>query len=433
MSRPAPTFVDLFSGAGGLSLGFKRAGWRSLLAVDIWRDAVSTYEHNFAPRWLEEHNAGDLIERGRRTLVADLFEQSAKKEILAALKGERPDWVIGGPPCKGFSTIGKRDRNDPRNRLVEEFADVVAMLEPEGFLIENVLGLKDMRFVAEVVKRFEAMDYTVVPAVLKAASYGVPQLRHRIIFVGSRRGLAFRKPAERRKPEEFTTVWDAIGDLPVLRPGERVAEYEAEAFTAFQHEMRAGSTHLQGHEASKHPPELVRAISFIPDGGNRTHIPPEFQPPSGFHNSYSRLNSQAPAVAVTQNMGKPSATRCVHPKQHRGLSTREGARLQTFPDWFHFQGGVVSQREQVANAVPPHLAEIIAKALHDDGSWSPDVRAVTAWNRMTLNGELLDADGGGDEDDDSNEGPLSAASRRRDSATTSGPAFPPTESCPGTR
>ena len=394
MNRAMPTFVDLFAGAGGLSLGFKRAGWRSLLAVDIWEDAVRTYDHNFAVDWLHAHGAEGLASYGRKSLVADLFESGAKTKIVDVLDGQRPDWVIGGPPCKGFSTIGKRDRNDPRNRLVEEFADVVALLEPKGFLIENVLGLRDMNFVGEVVKRFQQLGYTVVPAVLKAAEYGVPQLRHRVVFVGTRDGRAFKKPRALREKAGFTTVWDAIGDLPELAPGQQILRYDRPAFTAFQEAMRRGSDSLQGHEASKHPASLVRAISFIPDGGNRTHIPPEYQPRSGFHNSYSRLDSQAPAVAVTQNMGKPSATRCVHPIQNRGLSSREGARLQTFPDWFHFQGGLVSQREQIANAVPPVLAEVIARSLASADSWSTDVREATSWNRMSLEGAIPDLEMG---------------------------------------
>jgi DNA (cytosine-5)-methyltransferase 1 len=395
----SPTFIDLFSGAGGLSLGFKRAGWTSLLAVDIWADAVRTYDHNFSPQWLERHGEKRLLGRGRKTLLADMFKDDAKRAILDALGGERPNWVIGGPPCKGFSTVGKRDRNDPRNRLVEEFADVVEMLMPKGFLIENVLGLRDMKFVGEVVKRFQALGYTVTPAILKAAEYGVPQLRRRIVFVGTQSGLAFKKPAPVRYEGSFTSVWDAIGDLPPLSPGASTEEYAVAPKNAFQKSMRSGSVHLQGHVASNHPDHLVEAISHIPDGGNRRHIPDHLQPKSGFHNSYSRLNSRAPAVAVTQNMGKPSATRCIHPFQHRGLTAREGARLQTFPDWFHFQGGLVSQREQIANAVPPMLAETIAVALCDPASWSESVEEAVAWNGMALDGEFVGRDDPADADD----------------------------------
>jgi DNA (cytosine-5)-methyltransferase 1 len=166
------------------------------------------------------------------------------------------------------------------------------------------------------------------------------------------------------------TVWDAIGDLPPVGPGETVDTYNAAPFTAYQSALREGSSSLQGHSASKHPPGLVRAISFIPDGGNRRSIPDALQPRSGFHNSYSRLSSGEPAVAVTSNMGKPSATRCIHPFQHRGLTAREGARLQSFPDSFWFEGGITSQRLQIANAVPPLLARMLGTKLLEHEGWS---------------------------------------------------------------
>ena len=383
-----PTFIDLFSGAGGLSLGFKRAGWTSLLAVDVWADALQTYSRNFSPETLKRSGEQSLLERGRHTLLADLSEKGTLPKVVQALD-ERPDWVIGGPPCKGFSTVGRRNRDDPRNRLVENYADIVEALSPRGFLIENVLGMRDMKFIDAVVQRFTDLGYRVTPAVLRAASYGVPQLRRRVVFVGTRDGLAFKKPAATHSSEEERTVWDAIGDLPPLLPGEQATAYATEATTAYQREMRRGSTSIQGHRASKHPQRLVKAISFIPDGGNRKDIPDELQPKSGFHNSYSRLNSREPAVAVTQNMGKPSATRCIHPFQDRGLTAREGARLQSFPDWFHFTGGMVSQREQIANAVPPILGQAVAEALLSDCCWTESPTEAEHWNGMTADGSLI--------------------------------------------
>jgi DNA (cytosine-5)-methyltransferase 1 len=132
------TFIDLFAGAGGLSLGLSQAGWTPLLAVDNWKDAASTYRHNFR----------------NHALVESPIEKLHGRALASALP-ERPDWVVGGPPCQGFSTVGKRMRDDPRNRLVMEFRRIVAELAPEGFLIENVLGLKDMRFEEGVVGLFE--------------------------------------------------------------------------------------------------------------------------------------------------------------------------------------------------------------------------------------------------------------------------------------
>ncbi len=361
------TFIDLFAGAGGLSLGLVHAGWTPLLAIDNWDDAVRTYQSNF-----QDHKA----------LLADIHD--VDRQGLAALAPQRPDWVVGGPPCQGFSTVGKRQREDPRNRLVHEFARVVQSLEPGGFLIENVVGLRDMNFVDAISALFRDLGYTVTPLVLRAADFGVPQLRHRVIFVGDRSGRTFLGPRRRLCPEEYVTVWDAIGDLPELGPGEGATVYDRSAFTAFQSTMRRGSNGLQGHWVSKHPEHLVRAISFIPDGGNRQHIPDEYQPKSGYHNSYSRLHSGSPAVAVTQNMGKPSGTRCIHPFQHRGLTAREGARLQAFPDAFHFVGGATSQRLQIANAVSPILARVLGEALQDSSRWTDGTIAPPdEWNVRT--------------------------------------------------
>lgn len=349
------TFVDLFSGSGGLTLGLHRAGWTALAAIDRWPDAVATYRLNFP-----DH-----------TCLRDEVEALSTKR-LTALVPERPDWVVGGPPCQGFSTVGRRERDDPRNRLVEEFHKVVDFLRPRGFLIENVTGLRDMQFVDEIVALFEPSGYKVTPFVIAAADYGVPQLRRRIFFVGDLEGRLFVPPEPTHSQKNYVTVEDAIGDLPALQAGEEKREYDQSPRTAYQVMLRNGSQRLQGHKASAHPPHLVKAISFIPDGGNRQSIPPKYQPASGFHNSYSRLNSMAPAVAVTQNMGKPSGTRCIHPFQHRGLTAREGARLQGFPDTFHFTGGITSQRLQIANAVSPILACQIAHALVDDIRWRVD-------------------------------------------------------------
>ncbi len=347
-----PTFVDLFAGAGGLTLGLHQAGWDGILGADNWAEAVDTYRRNVTAHPVVRIDIGDL--RGRE---------------LARLISDRPDWVVGGPPCQGYSTVGKRRRRDPRNELFHEFRRVVEALDPKGFLIENVLGLKDMRFESEVAAAFRELDYQVSFMVLTAADFGVPQLRRRVVFVGHKERGSFLGPPVLCAQDDYVTVWDAIGDLPPVGPGQTVMEYDTSPFTAYQKEMRDGNDHLHGHTAGNHPEHLVRAISFIPDGGNRRDIPERWQPRSGYHNSYSRLASWAPAVAVTSNMGKPSATRCVHPFQHRGLTAREGARLQGFPDRFHFLGGVVSQRLQIANAVPPILAQAVGEALLRDDLW----------------------------------------------------------------
>lgn len=366
----SPTFLDLFSGAGGLSLGLSSAGWRPLLAVDQWPDAVATYRRNFS-----DHE------------IVDMDIRALTMPVLGARLSERPDWIVGGPPCQGFSTVGKRVRHDPRNLLIREFHRIVKALEPPGFVIENVLGLKDMRFEGGVIDLFAELGYNVSFHVLRAAEYGVPQLRRRVVFVGHRSNGFFQRPTQTYGESDYVTVWDAIGDLPPVGPGETATEYDRPPTTEYQRLMRLESTRLQGHTVSNHPPHLVKAISFIPDGGNRRSIPDEFQPASGFHNSYSRLSSRHPAVAVTSNMGKPSATRCVHPFQHRGLTAREGARLQSFPDRYWFEAGVTSQRLQIANAVPPRLAEMLGRALVSEESWAE--AATTGPQQLSLEAEAL--------------------------------------------
>jgi DNA (cytosine-5)-methyltransferase 1 len=356
-----PSFIDLFSGAGGLTLGLCQAGWKPLLGVDSWADAIRTYENNFQDHPVFHGEIQSLTERRLR----DMLDQS-------------PEWVVGGPPCQGFSTVGKRKREDPRNQLVHEVARVVSILQPRGFVVENVVGLRDMDFVDAVSALFRKTGYSVSTMVLRSADYGVPQLRHRIFFIGDREGRSFERPEPTHGPSNYVTVWGAIGDLPELGPGEEATSYDRSSFTDFQREMRAGSKMLQGHVASAHPWHLVQAISHIPDGGNRQSIPSRLQPRSGFHNSYSRLHSGSPAVAVTQNMGKPSGTRCIHPFQHRGLTSREGARLQGFPDRFHFTAGITSQRLQVANAVSPILARALGRALTNDANWQSDLTGCAA-------------------------------------------------------
>lgn len=342
-----PTFVDLFSGAGGLSLGLANAGWTGIASMDSWRDAVDTYNANL-------DHAGHCVDI-----------RQIRTPQLAKLCPDRPDWVVGGPPCQGYSTVGRRDPSDSRNMLFLEFRRIVKALRPTGFLIENVLGLKDMSFEAEVKREFEALGYTVEFLVLTAAEHGVPQLRRRVVFVGRGDGARFIGPPKTHVEDDFVTVLDAIGDLPPLLPGQAADKYSSDPKTPYQKALRNGCDVLTCHEAAKHPEHLIAAISHIPDGGNRRDIPDHLQPRSGYHNSYSRLASWLPAVAVTQNMSKPSATRCIHPFQHRGLTAREGARLQSFPDRFMFLHGQVSQRLQIANAVPPLLATALGEALVD--------------------------------------------------------------------
>ena len=345
----SPLCLDLFCGIGGLTLGLHAAGVRSAGGVDIWEDARRTFEHNLDPL---------------RCMPADLSTTTvAAVERHLGFDRADIDLIAGGPPCQGFSTVGKRDEGDPRNELWTAYRDFVAAIRPAYVVIENVEGLLVMqrgRVRDAILSSFAAVGYRMKCKLLRCADYGIPQLRKRTIFLGWLDGLT-----EPQFPAALTTpqvgVGDAIFDLPELRPGARATAYDREATTPYQAARRKDATVLHNHEAARHPPELVEVICHIPDGGNRKSIPDHLQPRSGFHNSYSRLASWKPAVAVTSNMRKPSSARATHPTQHRGLTVREGLRLQSFDDDFVVLGSRTSQYLQVGNAVPPLLGLAVGR------------------------------------------------------------------------
>ncbi|HEX9951968.1 MAG TPA: DNA cytosine methyltransferase [Rubricoccaceae bacterium] len=341
-----PRVLDLFCGIGGLSLGLHRAGLDSIGGVDNWEEAAATFAHNLAPN---------------RCLVSDLTRTTVGEvERFFDVRAADIDVIAGGPPCQGFSTIGKRDLKDPRNVLWEHYRDFVAEVRPSYVVIENVEGMAVAGVVDGVIEAFDLIGYKMKARVLVAADYGVPQLRKRLIFLGWLKGLQepdFPEPSG----SALVSVGEAIFDLPALKSGERKTEYAQPPTNPYQEARRKDCTVLHNHEAANHPPALVEVISHVPDGGNRKSIPDHLQPKSGFHNSYARLASWKPAVAVTSNMRKPSSARATHPTQHRGLTVREGLRLQTFDDDFVVLGSRTSQYLQVGNAVPPLLGEVVGR------------------------------------------------------------------------
>jgi DNA (cytosine-5)-methyltransferase 1 len=343
----APKCLDLFCGIGGLTLGLHQAGISSVGGIDCWEDAQHTFERNLAPL---------------RCMRADVTSVSVPQiEQFFGVNAAEIDVLAGGPPCQGFSTVGKRDSADPRNRLWTTYQALVGEIHPAYVIIENVEGLLVMDKGAvrdAIITGFNALGYRMACRLLVSAEYGIPQLRKRTVFLGWLDGLAepeFPTPL-RSAP---VTVADAIFDLPVLGPSESASSYDKEPATEYQRARRGSYSVLTNHEAAQHSADLVRIISHIPDGGNRKSIPDDLQPKSGFHNSYSRLASWKPAVAITSNMRKPSSARAIHPNQHRGLTVREGLRLQSFDDDFVVLGSRTSQYLQVGNAVPPLLGRAL--------------------------------------------------------------------------
>lgn len=343
------TYVDLFAGAGGLSVGLERAGYKLRHAVEIDEDARQTFAANRA-----DIDPTDI--------TGDIREVESD-EIATEVGAESVDLVAGGPPCQGFSEVVSPDGSDDRNHLFTYFVDWVDKLNPQAALFENVRGMEntaDGKFFEAIKKSFDNIGYNVTTRVVTSSDFGVPQHRRRLVVLAHKEDK-LRHPLDgfELDPRETPSVMDGIGDLPQVGPGEDATAYDRDPETVLQEDLRGDNETLTSHQAARHSQEMVEMISHIPDGGDRSEIPDRLQPSSGYHNSYSRLDSTEPAVAITSNMSKPSSARCIHPFQDRGLTPREGARLQTFPDGYEFKGGLVARRRQIGNAVPPYLSEAL--------------------------------------------------------------------------
>lgn len=337
-----PRFVDLFSGCGGLSLGFERAGFRSALAVDAWPDALQTYVRN---------------RPGADTLCADLsdldIEEVCRQRGLTGV-----DVVVGGPPCQGFSVAGKRREDDQRNRLYQAFVRWVEVLQPRAFLMENVpniFSFAEGRVLAAIVSDFERLGYRVEHRVVTASDYGVPQRRRRAVFVGLRNGLTYRFP-ERGAAAEVTTR-QALGDLPEATIAEGGA-YTAEPQSAYQEAMRLGSLGVHNHLATVHTRQTASIIAQVPDGGCYKDLPEALQQTRRVHIAWTRMNSNRPCFTIDCGHNHH-----FHYEYNRVPTVRESARIQSFPDSFVFAGNHGSQLRQVGNAVPPLMAYALARNL----------------------------------------------------------------------
>lgn len=345
--------VDLFAGAGGMCLGLERAGINVVLANEIEKQFSETHKANFP---------------GCRMVTADIKDMDFKKEV-SEMGLERVDLVAGGPPCQGFSTVGKKDRDDPRNSLFEQFLRCVDELDPNYIIFENVSGFKRL-YSGEAYKRtvegMRSRGFSCISSVLNAAHYGTPQTRERTIIIGWKEGLGpVEMPAATYGPGKnpFITLWEAISDLPDLKAGGSSSEYKTPPQNEYQRLMRSGDPVLKDHSCSNYGEKMKLVISKVPPGGSIVDVPEELRPKGYFNNTYARLLPDRPGGTITRNFGTPSSSRCIHPFQDRALSTREGARIQGFPDSFTFKGGKGSKNLQIGNAVPPFLAEAIGREL----------------------------------------------------------------------
>ncbi len=357
--RTPLTGVDLFCGAGGLTFGFRLAGFNVMLGVDFDHDAILTYRMN---------------NPGVETICKDIRKMSVTElmDVAAIQKGD-VDVLMAGIPCEGYSILNRRyDPTDPRNYLFLEFVRVARGIKPKAVVIENVPGLfrrKNGSFKAAVEKALGHIGYHVTSFELDAAMFGVPQKRTRVFFVGFLEDKPFSPPrpshlndaagleyfmGKGHKLKRILTVWDAISDLPPLRPGEKKDRYGTEPLTEYQRLMREGSEKLHNHEAPKHPEWTVRRIRVV-------------KPGAPIYKSFKqriRLSWHEPSPTIPAGGVRPQWF-FAHPEQPRGLTVREMARLQSFPDKYVFLGSMIKQRILVGDAVPPLLARAIASQLRE--------------------------------------------------------------------
>jgi DNA (cytosine-5)-methyltransferase 1 len=351
--------IDIFSGAGGLSLGLVRAGVKVILANEIEPDFAQTHEIN--------HPETRMIRR-------DIHEVDFRVELKKIRMKGKIDLVCGGPPCQGFSTVGKKEFADPRNSLFGQFLKTVDQVSPRYLLFENVSGFKKMYqgaifeiLLNELAKR----GFQTFHSVLNARDFGLPQSRERTIIVGWLSGeRPVRPPGPTHGESDLLTqltphlnLMDAISDLPPLGAGEEKSEYLKEPQNPYQKEMRKGARRLTEHHASNYGEHMQQILKRVPPGGSVLDLPKALRPKSYFNNTYARLHADRPSPTITRNFGTPSSSRCIHPFQNRALSTREGARLQGFPDVYEFHGSKGSKNLQIGNAVPPIFGEIIARQI----------------------------------------------------------------------
>lgn len=350
------TCVDLFSGAGGLSRGFYDAGYDVVLGVDFDEAALKTFQENHGSA---EAMKLDLFNHDNIDVIEDFLD---KQKIVL-------DVLVGGPPCQGFSIAGPRDMNDKRNSLYLAMVKLAERLKPQAVVLENVPGMLQTNGgigAKRIIQDFKEIGYNMVPKLLYAPDYGIPQIRKRVFFVGLRDGeREFEFPEPIVDKEHYVTCEEAIGDLASLQTeegeiiyGDDIQEYATEARTEYQKMMRKNSTKVYNHVGSIPIEKTKKMISLVPEGKNYRALPEEYSGLYKYHEALTRYHSKKPSLTI--NTGHRSH---FHYKWNRIPTVRESARLQSFPDDFIFYGNKSQQYRQVGNAVPPMLGQVVAKVL----------------------------------------------------------------------
>jgi len=359
--------VDLFSGVGGMTFGFyyslkngkfiKNENCDIVFANEKDKNTAKAFNLNFPNITMLNKDIKSLSEQSVSNLVGI---------------GEI-DIIIGGPPCQSFTTIGTR-RYDDKAKLYTQYKRMLKIIRPRMFIFENVKGILSMKDGANnsvldrIIKKFENIDddigYKVSHETLDAVNFGIPQYRERVFIIGIRNDLnltwAFPKGNDSRM-----SIKESICDLPAVKQGEEKTNYLVEPFNEYQRLMRYSNEFLTYHYAALHGDKINTVIKNVAQGEGRLDfnqlidkglIDKKYRLTSGYNNTYGRLIAKRPCTTITHNMSTPSSLRCIHYSQDRSLTPREGARIQSFPDWFKFHGSLSDVKSQVGNAVPPLLA-----------------------------------------------------------------------------
>lgn len=382
------TCLDLFAGAGGLSEGLEEAGFHSLFASEIVDRYAETYKRNHP-------NAEVCIDDIRAV------DPASVRKGLGLSIGEL-DLLAGGPPCQGFSINAPvRSGKDPRNHLFREYLRFVDEFKPRAVLIENVPGLVSFEKGATlhaILDSLADLGYGADVHILGAPYYGVPQMRWRTIIMGLRGAVIpqsawpdpvrhapiranftttfdGRQIVKRPSPETsapFTTLREAIGDLPALENGERgeaIKPYACEAQCDYQKLLRTGSPGVMNHEAPRLSKVNLERLTYIKPGGNWTDIPVDLLP-KGMQKARRSDHTKRYGRPRWDDLASTVLTKCdphwgafFHPDQDRAFTVREAARIQSFPDHYVFIGSQAEQYAEVGNAVPPMLASAVGKSL----------------------------------------------------------------------
>lgn len=363
MTTRSLTAIDLFCGAGGLSEGFRQAGFHVLAGQDHDEQAGAT----FAATHSEAKFLGGPI-------------QSVNPEQLlkaAGLKSGEVDVIVGGPPCQGYSVNNhQRGEGDPRAGLFREYLRIVETVRPRWLVLENVTGITSIaggNVVREIFAGMRGLGYRVEMKMLKAEEFGVPQERRRVFFIATNTEseIHFPDPTNGRTLAPFVTVWDAISDLPKLANGDQEAptRYMTDPLNAYQAMLRGECRTLHNHSAGRLAKINEERMRYIPAGGSWRDIPRELLP-AGMLKAKRSDHTKRYGRPRKDDLACTILTKCdvhwgayIHPEQDRALTVREAARLQSFPDFFQFKGSRTEQYVQVGNAVPPLLGRQVAQAI----------------------------------------------------------------------